>query len=320
MSALAQAESLDLDAVAFDLSAHAQYPLQERRTPSAAEWAKVRHLAGLLRARAQTPQNELPAFPAIAARVLNLLEAKEPDLLALVSVIRQDAVISSRVLSMANTAFQSRGFEITTVQAAATRLGMRAVTNVAVASATRALLDDQERTAHDCFRERWRKLSQSSMHTAAAARWLSARLKQANPEEAFLAGLLLDLGKVIALRLAGHMVQDGDLAADVGPVVLEGLLDETHVELGTALVTFWHLPGYICHVVGEHHAVMPAPVKTNTLLHLVRLASGLLETRTNPRYPANLESELFWSAAALGLSRQELEVLSAQLFSASTAH
>lgn len=320
MSALARAEQLDLDAVAFDLSAYAQYPLQARRTPTAGELERVRHLAGLLRERAQTSAGELPAFPAIAARVLNLVESPDPDLLALVGVIRQDAVISAQVLSMANSAYQSRGFEVKTVQAAAMRLGMRAVANVAIASATRALLDAQEREANDCFRERWHTLSQTSMHTAAAARWLSAHLRLGNPEEAFLAGLLVDLGKVIALRLAGQMVQAGDLAADVGPLVLEGLLDETHVELGAALVTFWHLPGLVCHVVGEHHAVMPAPVKANTLLHVVRLASGLLEARSNPRYPANLESELFWSAAALGLQRVELEAVTAQLGIAIAKH
>lgn len=311
--AVSTSMSPDPSATAFDLRPLAQYPLEIRLEPTEADRCEVARLHERLQACAAGGEVELPAFPAVAARILNLLESPEPDLPKLVSVISQDAAISAQVLRTAGSMAYSRGVEVTSVRAAAVRLGLRAVANIAIAAATRALLDSHERDCHDSFRERWRLLSEACAQTAFDARWLSLAIHRGSAEEAFLGGLLHDIGKVVALRLAGLMVQQGELPADVSPVVLELLLETSHVELGADLATFWDLPGFVSYLCLQHHHPAPEPGKAHEVLHLVRVASALGEARHNPLHRPDLERELFWSAAALGLDREGLQCLAQKL-------
>jgi len=193
------------------------------------------------------------------------------------------------------------------------RLGMRAVANVAVAAATRALLDQNERESAECFREQWAPLGVNSMQCAASSRWLSTWLRRGQAEKAFLAGLLHDIGKMVALRTAGLMVLAGEMSPRVDTDVLDQMFESVHVELGAELCTSWNLPEGIGYVCERHHAKDPAPVATNDVLHVVRIATSLYEARTNPRYRPQLEEDLFWSAHALGLEAEPLQAIAVQL-------
>jgi HD-like signal output (HDOD) protein len=297
----------------FEPSALAPAPPLGAPTLSEDDALHVERLATAMMDRARDSQVELPAFPALASRVLNIMDQKNPDLVQLVDVIRNDAMVSAQVLRMANSAFYSRGLEVTSVKAAAVRLGVRAVANVAVAAATRALLDAQERELHDCFREQWKQLGDYSMSAAVSARWLSGWLSKGEPEAAFLGGLIHDLGKMVGLRFAGQMVQDGDLPADLGPVLLTELLEETHVSLGFDLGVAWGLPGHVVYVIEHHHQAKPEAVPVNDVLHVVRIASSLYEARVNPLLRASLRDELYASADAFGLADEPLAALAEEL-------
>ena len=301
-------------AVAFDLYPFADYPASACRFPTEEHLEKASWLAGLVAERVRLlEQSALPAFPAMAVRVLNIMQERDPDLKELVRTIREDPGISAQILRMANSVYYSRGVEVETVHDAAVRLGIRSVCNVAVAAATRAMLDAQERERRDAFPQAWRRLSSYCLQCAAGSRWLSIWLARGDPEQAFLAGLLHDVGKIIALRVLGEMVQDGDAAVDMPDEVLEQVLEQTHVTLGTDLAAFWGLPGHVAHVCQEHHQVCPEPAKVNETLHLVRIASSLFEARTQPVQRSTLPEELFYSAHSLGLAREPLQAVAGEL-------
>ena len=109
------------------------------------------------------------------------------------------------------------------------------------------------------------------------------------------------------------MVQDGDAAPDLDAVVVSAVLEEVHVPLGTDLAVHWGLPGFVAHVCANHHAPSPEGAPVNDALHLVRIASGLYESRTNPCYRRSLPAELFSSALSLGLAKEPLEALASEL-------
>lgn len=259
-----------------------------------------------MRARGAHVADELPAFPGTASKLLALLEAKDPEPRALVEVIQTDPAVSAQVLKLANSAAVTRGVEITTVQLATTRLGFRTVASVALAASTKALLDAQERQVRECFRERWRTLSDGALRVATASRAIAKAFGRGSPEEAFLAGLMVDLGKAVGLRLAGGLVQEGALPPALSAAALERLLDLTHVELGVDLTAWWDLPGYLSHVCAQHHAPTPERAPINEVLHVARVASALDDLRTNPFSHDELPAQLCWSADALGLDPAQL--------------
>ncbi|MBI5546230.1 MAG: HDOD domain-containing protein [Deltaproteobacteria bacterium] len=310
----APAQTVDRDAApTIDLLAFADYPPQARCVPDEAQAEKATWLSAVITERVHADQYELPAFPALAVRVLNIMQQPEPDMAELVRTIHADAAISAQLLRMANSAFYSRGVEVSTVRDAAVRLGMKAVSNVAVAAATRAMLDAQEREYRDTFPEQFKRLASYSVQCAASSRWLALWLHQADQEQAFLGGLLHDIGKLVALRALAGMVQDGDAAPDLPAVVVGAALEECHVALGSELAFFWSLPGYVGHVCQQHHQPKPEAAPTNRVLHLIRIASALYESRTDPLHRRSLPDELAWSAQAIGLATEPLEAIAGEL-------
>ncbi|MCU0697483.1 MAG: HDOD domain-containing protein [Myxococcaceae bacterium] len=273
-----------------------------------AELAKLAEWTALMQARGSTVSDELPAFPGTATKLLSMLEAGDPEPRALVEVIQTDAPVAAQVLKLANSAAFTRGVEITTVQLAATRLGVRTVTAVALAASTKALLDQQERQILQAFRERWRALSDTSLRVATAARALSKKVNRGNADEAFLAGLMVDLGKAVGLRLVGTLVQEGELPATISTAAVEQLLERTHVEFGVDLTAVWDLPGFINHVCAHHHDPTAAAVPVNDVLHVVRVAAMLDALQTNPYTGVEVVSQLRCSAEALGLVEPRLRM------------
>lgn len=268
--------------------------------------AQLEGWSALVLSRGASVAEELPAFPGTASKLLSLLEAPDPEARALVEVIQTDPSVSAQVLKLANSAAFTRGVEITTLQLATTRLGFRSVAAVALAASTKALLDSQEREVRECFREHWRALSDAALRVATASRSLAKAVGRGSPDEAFLAGLMVDLGKAVGLRLAGALVQDGSLPATISPAALDHLLHSTHVELGVDLTAWWDLPGYLSHVCANQHTATPEAAPINDVLHVVRITAALDALRTNPFASDELGPQLCWSANALGINPLQL--------------
>jgi HD-like signal output (HDOD) protein len=316
-SSLPEMDQGEFSKVAFDLQSLAEYPPEVRAFPTGDQAEQISWLSELMISRAEHELPELPAFPTLAIRILQIVDEPDPNMAKLVAAIREDPVVSGHVMRMANSAFYSRGVEITTLQNAAVRLGMRSIAGIAVAAASRAVLNDEEFQYRAAFASQWTHQWKRAMHSAHGARWLSVWLHRGEPDQAFLCGLLHDIGNVMALRIAGAMIQSGDMPP-VQPVVIQGILDAAHVELGRLLALQWNLPGYVQHVCGEHHAQGVDAVKANDVLHVVRIASGFYDARTNPYPRPTIAEELFSSAQALGLEREPLMVIGAELKSLGT--
>ncbi len=293
----------------FDVDLHGRRGLPRGPAATAAEFELMPAWTSRVLELGAQVVDELPAFPTTATRLLALLEAKDPEPKALNEVIETDPAVSALLLKLANSVAFNRGVEITTVRMATTQLGSRTVASVAVAASTTALLDQEQRQALGCVSERWHTLSEASLRVALASRWVSKAVCRANPEEAFLAGLMLDLGKVVALRIIGGMIEDGEVPASISAAALERVLQRTHVELGVDLTAVWDLPGYINHVCAQHHAQSPGRAPVNDVLHVVRVASTLDTLRTNPFAHDDVPAQLRWSAEALGIEAEPLAAL-----------
>ena len=182
---------------------------------------------------------ELPPLPAAVAEVLDALRHGPPSLERCVELIERDPALAARTLRLANSAFYGRQGRIGSITSACLMLGLRTVMGLLTAATLRQCLRPLDCPGFDPDAH-WRR----AMGRALTASMLAPQLEQ-DPGEAFLAGLVTDLGMLMlawaaptqmgeALRLAA---QDGELVAHE-----IALLGHDHVEMGTAVARRWHFP------------------------------------------------------------------------------
>ncbi len=213
----------------------------------------------------------LPSLPGVAGRLLGLAQRVLVDPEQMIHIIEADPSLTARVLRAANSERYGMGRSIGTVRDAAMLMGRDALVRLAVGACTLG----RERSAWPVdARSFWKH----SFSVATLARLLSEPLN-IDPDEAYVAGLLHDIGKLILLEHFGDLYVQVLLAAQYGTGPLHMLEWETlstdHTVAGHALCLYWNLPHALTDAIAQHHdAVEPAP---NSHADVVRSANNLVK-------------------------------------------
>jgi len=184
-------------------------------------------------------------------------------------VLRRDAALAAHLLRVANSALYRGPSAIVSLQQAVSRLGMERVRDVALAIAcgTRVF-------AVRGFAKEVRAELRHALGTAEFAQRLARGLRL-NVEEAFLAGLLHDVGRVVLLDLA--VALDRRLQTRAPREALLGLTGAGHERVGGLLATRWELSPRVVAAITSHHEPDGTPLAA--VVHLAdRLAHGALGT------------------------------------------
>jgi HD-like signal output (HDOD) protein/signal transduction histidine kinase len=140
-------------------------------------------------------RDQLPSLSAIALRLVQMASDEEVAAPELARVIAQDPGLAARLLRMANSpAFRRGSQEITSLDRAVVLLGLREVRIMALSISLRDTLPTKGKGLD--YRIFWR----ASLYRALLSRAIANRLALPQPEEAFVAGLLLETGLPILLR------------------------------------------------------------------------------------------------------------------------
>ncbi len=132
---------------------------------------------------------DLPPMPAVAVKVLELLNDPNVNYEKLGTAISSDPAVSARMLKVANSAFYSMKREIKTLEHAIAIVGERTLRSLVLA----ASLEGMNKSYGLLEKMLW----EDSMGCAIGCRILARRFASADPEEAFLAGLFRHLGKIV---------------------------------------------------------------------------------------------------------------------------
>jgi HD-like signal output (HDOD) protein len=194
----------------------------------------------------------LPPLPTIAHRIQALTVASNVSAGHVAKALRHDPAIASRILRVANSSFYGSAHKVTQISRAVVLLGTLAIRNVVLGLCTRNSLVPSGKQAADHT-----ALWTHSVAAAVVCDLITRRARFGPPEEAFLAGLLHDAGK---LAMAGY---DPDFIS----ALLRKRLPEAqsleqerehfgldHGEAGGRILTKWGLPPVFCQVAGGHHA------------------------------------------------------------------
>jgi len=199
----------------------------------------------------QADLDKLPALPEVVLDLLDYLRRDEVDPVQVANKIARDPVLTAKLLRIANSSFYGLQSTVATVQDAIVVMGLRAVGSLITAAAvvrhcqTMAAAGDGQRTF-------WRHCG----GTAICARALGRRVG-INPESAFVAGLLHDLGRLILMTRFPRAYADVLLyRAEHDCYRLEAerkVLGFDHTQVGAALVSRWKFPVEIVAAIASHH-------------------------------------------------------------------
>jgi putative nucleotidyltransferase with HDIG domain len=187
----------------------------------------------------------MPMLPALAADVMSLAIDPEISIARIARVIAKDQVLATRVLRLANSAYCAPMQEITTVNDAIVRMGTGPVRNVVLAVCFTSRLQGA-----NVYGAQGRELMDHAIGTAYLARLVAEKLGE-DADEAFMCGLLHDLGKLLLLKLSRDFIKYG--APTPSAQEIEKVYKERHPEIGARLMHQWQLPEALEHPVRFHH-------------------------------------------------------------------
>jgi HD-like signal output (HDOD) protein len=244
------------------------------------------------------------SFPTISLRILELVRYPDVNLAELAKYIRMDGALAASLLALPNSAVYRGVKHIDTVKDAVARIGLGEVAKLTAAISTRSLYGAEELSEFRRFAPLWRQLF---FHGATVARAASELSRQRIPvkqgvEQVFMAGLLHDVGKAIALRSLAALEAGGKLAPS-GDEAAARLLHQVHVPVGAEMQRrVWNLPPLFADAAAHHHDGAVGPGETAATVHLVRLVSAVDLLRAEPALHPAAGAEILASARALGLS------------------
>ncbi|CUU10369.1 MAG: HDOD domain-containing protein [Fimbriimonadales bacterium] len=200
---------------------------------------------------ARTPG--LGMLPQITSQILRMVDNPNASPRQIGALIERDPGLASKLLKTANSAYYGSPGKIKTVSQAISVMGLSAVRSVVVSQAY------QQMTAVRGASKRFDRLAfwQHSLATASAARVLAKLKGYRDPEEAFLAGLMHDAGRLVMDRfLPNEFDQICTLALERVIPLIEAereVLGYTHVEIGDMLAEQWNLPDGLRTAIRMHH-------------------------------------------------------------------
>ncbi len=194
----------------------------------------------------------IPVLPAIATRVIEMAGDVDTPVWRIAEIVSKDQVLAARLLGLANSAYCAPLQAISTVTEAIVRMGTAAVRNLVVTVCFSSRLYDAQ-----VYGAYGRTLVDHGIGAAYLAR-ITAERAGAPPDEAFLYGLLHDIGKLVILKTIYDYRRQSH--ATVAPEEITTLLAEEHTAVGGRVLARWQLPLSIQEPVLCHHDFSRATV------------------------------------------------------------
>jgi len=250
-----------------------------------------------------------------AARILARLCDPQINAAEVAALINHEPALSLRVLRVANSAYYGLARSVSTVDRALIILGLDAVRGIAAA----ACLDRAVMRAGEPALMNLDALVHHSLGTAVAAESLARLRLRALAPEAFIAGLLHNLGVILQLRLdlsgVGAMIDALQRTPERDPSALEAeRVSVGHERCAAALFQAWQLPAALVDAARHHHHPLTAPAPHRELAALINLGIhlSLVSGNTYALEPVAGSPDRA-ATALLGLGDADLDRVAAEL-------
>ncbi|HEX7510906.1 MAG TPA: HDOD domain-containing protein, partial [Chitinivibrionales bacterium] len=258
----------------------------------------------------------LPTLPAIVGRVLRIVNNPESCAKDLAAAVEQDVTLSAKILRLANSAFYGIPKTVTSINGAVVILGFKVIRTIVLSLTVFDMFPGDSKSPLFNRTAFWRHCTSCAL----IARSLARRLTGVYPfdaEEAFCAGLLHDIGKVVMEQYI-HEEFHGALrhakTASLSPYQAEmEKLGYAHTDVAQWLTQRWDLPAALHIPMVFHHDPLAAP-QCGAMAALCHFADHVcydLKLTIDESYTAPpVHAEV---ARKLGISEDDIESVKLQL-------
>ncbi|CAM2829182.1 HDOD domain-containing protein [Rariglobus hedericola] len=218
----------------------------------------------------------LPAAPVLIPRILHVLSREDSSVAEFESVVKLDTALAVSTLRLANSAYFSAGHNrVDNLGDAIQRLGQREIYRLAALALTGRWMN----TPVKGFGWEASDFCRFSLVTAVAAEYLAEQTGRVEPQTAYTAGLLHEVGKLaVAYSCANHFGEIRERQESQGITWLEAeksVLGYNHAEVGAMLLRRWNFPEVLIAVAQYNPPTASAPAAALPLLVHVHAAKFL---------------------------------------------
>lgn len=224
--------------------------------------------------------SHIATLPEITLKIIELVEDPTSTAQDLHNIISNDPALCSRILKVVNSAFYGLPRQIGSINRAIVLLGLNAVKNIAIAASLTKLFRGGDLCPKFSARDLWIH----SVATAAGGKLVCDELRLGLPDEAFLAGLIHDIGIMVEMQAKRHdLVQvfdelpfdDAGAPIEDMRIIEQRVFGVDHQAFGAGLCDAWKFPKSFAYVTGFHHNPMDLPESSRMLACIVYVADRL---------------------------------------------
>ncbi len=217
----------------------------------------------------------ISALPEVTAQIIKTVDDPRSSAGQLHKIVAHDPALVTRILKVVNSPFYGLPGQIGSIERAIVLLGLNAIKNIAVATS----LGQMFRGAKLCDGFAAKDLWTHCVAVGVAARDLGKQMKLQVADEAFLAGMIHDLGLLVSLQLHPEQLRAACERARTGTEnfcdVERELIGMDHQQLGQALAEQWKFPRSCQLVAGHHHRPAGLADQSRQLVTIVYAADTI---------------------------------------------
>jgi len=242
---------------------------------------------------------EIPPMPNVMVKALEVIKNPQTGLKELANIMSVDQAISTKTLSLVNSAFYGFRQQVTSINKAVVILGMMKAKNIIMTLALRQMMVSQG------SRELW----EHSIKCAVAAEYLANEFKIINPDDAFIIGFLHDIGKIllnsknpVKYSKIRYMAQQGE--ADICGLETAHFGTD-HCNLGSMISKRWQLPVILTNCIKYHHK--PTLSSLPAACGIVYMADRLVQINApDPMFDSEIMNRLDFRLADPEATREHI--------------
>lgn len=237
-------------------------------------------------------------MPQILIKLIELLQTDDAGMPELADLIAKDAGMTGKILAVANSSAYQRGNRSAGLEQSLVSLGTDMIKTLVISESVFQTFNNFPHSGGTDLRAFWKH----ALGAAVVARDAARLMDYPHVEEAYLAGLLHNVGRLALLATAPREYATNFLARDDADLcaIEQRTLQITHTEAGAWLIERWHLDSFLADSVLYHHEPAARLESAHPLIRIVRLAHLLVHHADQPALVAE-------AAALCGIGEHALD-------------
>jgi len=264
--------------------------------------------------KAMSKVTEIGSLPEVTTRIVQVVEDPNATAKQIHAVVRTDPALATKILKVVNSAFYGLPSQIASLERAILMLGMSAVRNLALAASLSKLIKDGEICPGFSTRDLWRH----SIAVGVCARALAAAGRSPQADEAFVAGLVHDMGLIVSQQLFPAEMRTVAETCQREPqnfrAVEQSVIGADHQTFGGVLAGKWKFPPGLRNAIAYHHDPSSLQPEFQKIAATIYLADAMCcRGRHGFWLTAQIQEHPAWMLELLGLAANNVEQIAAEL-------